>query len=86
MRARARKERDEKDQEERLRRRRLNNPVWENIKADIEVVAVKCLDNQSDENTIKEHGKKMHFLQVGDQEQRVRERMEEEKERTRQYR
>ena len=40
MRARARKERDEKEREERGRRRRLNNPVWENIKAEIEVFRV----------------------------------------------
>ena len=78
MRARARKERDEKEREERGRRRRLNNPVWENIKADIEVAVGISLDNllQFLRN----------ILQVGDQEQRVRERMEEEKERTRQYR
>ena len=37
MRARARREREEKEREERGRRRRLNNPVWENIRADIEV-------------------------------------------------
>ena len=37
VRARARKEREEKEREERGRRRRLNNPVWENIRADIEV-------------------------------------------------
>ena len=37
VRARARKEREEKKREERGRRRRLNNPVWENIRADIEV-------------------------------------------------
>ena len=37
VRAKARKEKEEKERDERGRRRRLNNPVWENIKADIEV-------------------------------------------------
>ena len=62
MRARARKERDEKEREERGRRRRLNNPVWENIKADIEVATGISLDNQSDENKTEEHGQKFAFF------------------------
>ena len=37
VRAKGRKEKEEKEKEERGRRRRLNNPVWENIKAEIEV-------------------------------------------------
>ena len=37
VRAKGRKEKEEREKEERGRRRRLNNPVWENIKAEIEV-------------------------------------------------
>ena len=37
VRGKVRKEKEEKEKEERGRRRRLNNPVWENIKAEIEV-------------------------------------------------
>ena len=39
VRAKGRKEKEEKEKEERGRRRRLNNPVWENIKAEIEVIS-----------------------------------------------
>ena len=56
---REREERQDRERQERGRRRRMNNPVWENIRADLEGDGLQ---------------------------QKTKERMEEERERTRQYR